>query len=153
MTIGAICNHEVITVQRDTTVLQAAKLMRQHHVGDVVVVENHKEDSKGKLVPIGIVTDRDVVIELVATELDCRVITTGDIMAANLTVVKDSAGIFETIQIMTNKGVRRLPVVDVHGKLVGIITLDDLLLLLAKEMGAFTKLVAREQKNEASKRR
>jgi len=149
MTIGAICNREVITVQRDATVLHAAMLMRQYHAGDVIVIENYKD----KPVPVGIVTDRDVVIELVATELDCNVITTGDIMATNLTVVKESAGVFEAIQLMTAKGIRRLPVVDDGGGLVGIVTLDDLLLLLAKEFSALTKLVTREQKNEASKRR
>jgi CBS domain-containing protein len=149
MTIGAICNREVITVQRDASVLHAATLMRQYHVGDVVVIKEHK----GKPVPIGIVTDRDIVIEVIATELDAAVITTGDIMVANLFVIKESAGIFEAVQSMTAKGVRRLPVVDEDGGLLGIVTLDDLLLLLAKELGALTKLVMREQKNELTKRR
>ncbi len=149
MTIGAICNREVITVQRDATVLHAAMLMRQYHVGDVVVIENRKN----KTVPVGIVTDRDLVIEVVATELDCRVITTGDIMLASLAVVKDSAGVLEAIQLMTSKGIRRLPVVDDGGSLIGIVTLDDLLLLLAKEFGTLSKLIVREQKNEATKRR
>jgi CBS domain-containing protein len=149
VTIGAICNREVITVRREATVLHAAVLMRQYHVGDVVVIEDHK----GKSVPIGIVTDRDIVIELVATELDCTVITVGDIMATNPTVIKENAGIFEAIQLMTAKGIRRLPVNDDDGGLVGIITLDDLLLILAKEFGALTKLINHEQKNEATKRR
>lgn len=149
MTIGTICNREVITVRRDATVLHAAQLMRQHHVGDVIVIE----DRKNKSVPIGIVTDRDVVVELVATELDCNVMTTGDIMATNLVAADESTGIFEAIQLMSAKGVRRLPVVDTSGGLVGIVTLDDLLLLLAKEFGAFSKLLTREQKNEVSKRR
>lgn len=148
MTIGTICNREVITVQRDATVLHAAVLMRQYHVGDVVVIENRKN----KTVPIGIVTDRDIVVELVATELNCKVITVGDIIVTKLIVVKDSAGVFEAIQLMANKGVRRLPVVDDDGGLVGIITLDDLLLLLSKELAALNKLVTREQKNEAAKR-
>ncbi len=149
MTIAAICNREVITVQRDATVLHAAMLMRQYHVGDVVVIEAHK----GQCLPVGIVTDRDVVIKLVATELDSNVITVGDIMEAKLTTVKECSGVFEAIQVMTAKGVRRLPVVDDNGELIGIITLDDLLLLLAKEFSSLTKLVAREQKNEAIKRR
>ncbi|MES2012743.1 MAG: CBS domain-containing protein [Pseudomonadota bacterium] len=150
MTIGAICNRDVITVLRDATVLQAAKLMRQHHVGDVVVIElGNNEKPK----PIGILTDRDIVIDLVATELDGNVITAGDIMVANLAVIRETSGVFEAIQIMTTKGVRRLPVVDNEDGLVGIITLDDLLLLLAKEFGGLAKLVTREQKNEASKRR
>jgi len=150
MTIGAICNRDVITVLRDATVLQAAKLMRQHHVGDVVVIElGNNEKPK----PIGILTDRDIVIDLVATELDGNVITAGDIMVANLAVIRETSGVFEAIQIMTTKGVRRLPVVDDEEGLVGIITLDDLLLLLAKEFGGLAKLVTREQKNEATKRR
>jgi CBS domain-containing protein len=149
MTIGTICNREVITVQRDATVLHAAMLMRQYHVGDVVVIENRKS----KTVPVGIVTDRDIVVELVATELDCNVITVGDIAISKLTVIKDSAGVFEAIQLMASKGIRRLPVVDDDAGLVGIIALDDLLLLLAKEFSSLTKLVVREQKNEATKRR
>jgi CBS domain-containing protein len=148
MTIGAICNREVITVPRDATIFHAASLMRQHHVGDVVVIENHKN----KIVPIGLVTDRDLVIEVIATELDCKVFTVGDIMVSSLTTIQDNAGLLEAIQLMTSKGVRRLPVVDDSG-LIGIITLDDLLLLLAKEFGALSKLIGREQKNEATKRR
>lgn len=149
MTISSICSREVITVHRDATVLHAAMLMRQYHVGDVVVIE----DRKGKSVPVGIITDRDIVIELVATELDCRVITAGDIMLAHLAVVKEDAGIFEAIQLMSVKGIRRLPVVDNEGGLLGIVTLDDVLLLLAKEFGTLAKLVRHEQKNEASLRR
>ncbi len=149
MTISAICSREVITVHRDATVLHAATLMRQYHVGDVVVIE----DRKGKSVPVGIITDRDIVIELVATELDCRVITAGDIMLTHLAVVKEDAGIFDAIQLMSTKGIRRLPVVDADGGLLGIVTLDDVLLLLAKEFGTLAKLVRHEQKNEASLRR
>lgn len=149
MTIGTVCNREVITVQRDATVLHAAKLMRQYHIGDVVVIENHKN----KAVPVGVVTDRDIVVELVATELDCKVITVGDIVINKLFTIKESAGVLEAIQLMTSKGVRRLPVVDNGGSLIGIVTLDDMLLLLAKELGALSKLVAREQKNEIAKRR
>jgi CBS domain-containing protein len=149
MTIGAICNRDVITAQPSATVLEAVTLMRQHHVGDVVVVKHHQ----GKKVPVGIVTDRDVVVDLVATELDCKVITVGDIMVTNLAVAKASTGILEAIQLMASKGVRRLPIVDDNDDLVGIVTLDDVLLLLAKELGALTKLVAREQKNEAARRR
>jgi CBS domain-containing protein len=149
MTVGAICNREVITVQRDATVLHAAILMRQYHVGDVVVIQNRKNKS----IPIGIVTDRDIVVELVATELDCEVITVGDIIISKLIVIKESAGMFEAMQLMADKGIRRLPVVDDDGGLVGIITLDDLLLLLSKELATLSKLVTREQKNEAIKRR
>lgn len=149
MTISAICSREVITVPRDATLLHAAMLMRKYHVGDVVVVE----DKKGKSAPVGIITDRDIVVELVATELDCRVITVEDIMATHLVMINEDADMLEAIQLMSSKGVRRLPVVDNEGGLLGIVTLDNLFLLLAKEFGEFSKLLNREQKNEASTRR
>jgi len=149
MKITAICNHTVITVKADATIFEAAKLMRSHHVGDVVVIN----ESQGKPIPLGIVTDRDLVIEVVATELDCKVMTVSDIMVRHLSVVTENAGIFDTIKIMTSKGVRRLPVVDEHGMLTGIVTLDDLLILLSNEIGSLSKLVTRELKNEASSRR
>lgn len=149
MSISTICNHEVVTVKADATVFEAAQLMRNHHVGDVVVIK----DNQGKPIPLGIVTDRDLVIEVVATELDCKVITVSDIMVRHLSVVAEGTGILETIKIMTSKGVRRLPVVDGHGILTGIVTLDDLLIMLSNEIGSLTKLVTRELKNEASSRR
>lgn len=150
MPIGEICNREVIIVQRDDTVLQAAKLMHQHHVGDLLVVE----ERGGRRVPVGIVTDRDLVVEIIAPELDSTVITVGDIMVTKLATVKESNGVFEAIQYMRSKGIRRLPLVDDDGGgLVGIVTLDDLLVLLADELGTLARLVDREQKNEAGSRR
>lgn len=149
MPIGEICNREVIVAQRNESVLQAAKLMRQHHVGAVLVVE----ERSGRRVPVGVVTDRDLVVEIIAPELDPSTMTVGDIMVEEVAVVKESVGVFEAIQYMRGKGIRRLPVVDDGGGLVGIVTLDDLLVLLAEEFNALAKLVAREQQKEASSRR
>lgn len=149
MPVSEICNREVVIVQRDSTVHEAAKLMRQHHVGDVVVVE----ERKGVQVPVGIVTDRDLVVEIMAPDLLQMVITVGDIMAPKLVTVKDSTGIYEAIQYMRGEGVRRLPVVDSNGGLIGILTLDDLLELLAEEMLELSKLVKHEQKKESTNRR
>jgi CBS domain-containing protein len=148
MPINEICNREVIFVQRNDTTVEAAKLMRQHHVGDVVVVE----DRNGMRVPVGIVTDRDLVVEVMAPELDQVVITVGDIMVPDLVTVKENTGVFEAIQYMRAKGVRRLPVVNEGGGLVGILTLDDLLELLAEELLALAKLVTHEQKKEMMNR-
>lgn len=148
MPILDICNREIITLQQDDTVLQAAKMMRQFHVGAVVVIATKNE----KCVPVGIVTDRDVVVDVVAPGLDSNVITVGDIMVSNLVVVDEEAGVFDAIQLMSSKGVRRLPVVRKNGELIGIVTLDDLFVLMAKEFGNFAKLLKREQKNESSRR-
>ncbi len=148
MAVGEICNRNVITLQRDDTILEAARLMRQHHVGDVVVVEERGVTR----VPVGIVTDRDLVVEIMATELDQTVITVGDIMVEELATVKESTGVFETIQYMRSKAVRRLPIVDENGALVGILALDDLLELLSEELLAITKLVRYQQEKETRRR-
>jgi CBS domain-containing protein len=149
MPISELCNREVVIVQPGDTVLEAARLMRQHHVGDVVVVE----DRGGRRVPIGIVTDRDLVVEIMAPQLDPETITVGDIMAPDLVTVKENIGLYEAIEQMHSKGVRRLPVVDASGGLTGILTLDDLIELLAEEMAALAKLVKHEQKKEVLIRR
>ncbi len=148
MSVGGICNREVIIMRCDETAQEAAKLMRQHHVGDVVVVE----DRAGVRVPVGIVTDRDLVVEIVATELDPATITVGDIMMQDLFTVKESAGVFESIQHMRRKTVRRLPIVGDDGGLVGILALDDVLALLSEELLDLSKLVRYEQKKEVRHR-
>lgn len=148
MAIGEICNREVVIVQRDTTVQEAAQLMRSHHVGALVVVR----EVSGKRHPVGLITDRDLVVEVMATQLDASVITAGDIMLPKPATVLDTTGVFETIQLMRDKAVRRVPVVDEHGALIGIVTLDDLLALLAEELSELAILVSREQKKEKESR-
>lgn len=149
MPVGEICNRDVIIVRREDTILAAAKLMRQHHVGDVVVVD----ERSGSRLPAGIVTDRDLVVEIMATELDQKVITVGDITIEELVTVKESLGVFEAIQYMRAKAVRRLPVVDEQGALVGILTLDDLLQLLSEELAAIARLITSQQQKETQERR
>lgn len=144
MPVSEICNREIIVVQRNESVLEAAKLMRQHHVGNVLVVES----ANGFRVPVGIVTDRDLVVEIMASGLDGNTITVGEIMLPGLATVKEGTGIFEAIQYMRARGVRRLPVVNETGGLVGILALDDLLELLSEELLALAKLVQYEQDKE-----
>ena len=148
-TTGEICSREVVYATRDTTVQAAAKLMRHYHVGTVVVVD---EMSGGRL-PIGIVTDRDVVVEVNAVDLNPNVITVGDIMAPDLVTVREDEGLLEAMEIMRFKGVRRLPVVDRAGGLVGIISIDDLLEVLSEEMTGMTRIVGRERAHEQTSRK
>lgn len=149
MSIKDLCNRELVTIGRDDTIFKAAELMRQNHVGDVLVVEKKNDTT----VALGIVTDRDVVVEIVAPGLDPKVITVGDIMLPHLACIEEDRGIFDAIKLMTSKGIRRLPVVDNNGSLIGILTLDDLLLMLAKEFFSIAMLLSNEQKNEFMKRR
>jgi len=148
--IGEICSREVVFTTRDTTVATAAKLMRHHHVGSLVVVE---QLNGGKRLPVGIVTDRDIVMELTAMGLDPAAITVGDIMAGPLITAREGEGLLETMEIMRYKGVRRLPIVGGDGQLVGIVTIDDLLEVLAEQMTELAKVVARGQVRESATRR
>ena len=149
-TIGEICNREVVLASRDMPVMGAAKLMRQCHVGTVVVVE---DANGGRRIPVGIVTDRDLVVEIMAPELDPRTITIGDVMSGQLVTARETEGITEAMEIMRYKGVRRLPIVGEDGRLVGIVSIDDLLEVLAEQMTDLTRIVAREQAHEAQARR
>jgi CBS domain-containing protein len=123
--------------------------MRQYHVGDLVVVDG----TSGRRVPVGIVTDRDIVISVVATGLDPKIFTLGDLLTREVVVGSADEGIFETIQKMRRYGVRRMPIVDAQGSLVGIVSVDDLIQLLAEEMTELSKLISREQARETLSRR
>jgi CBS domain-containing protein len=145
MAVGEICNREVVIVEKTLSVVDAAQLMRKHHVGDLVVVE----EKDGRKHPVGIVTDRDIVVEVVAAGVNPDALKVGDIMGPEVATVREGEGLFEALRRMRDKGVRRMPVVDRDGGLVGILTLDDLLSLLAEEMTELAKLVSHERQREA----
>jgi CBS domain-containing protein len=149
MPIGDVCVRDVVVAGRDTTVREAAKLMARDGVGNLVVVE----EEAGRTLPVGIITDRDIVRNVVAEALDPAVFTLGDLVARELVTVAEDQGVFECIQQMRTNGIRRMPVVDRNGGLAGIISLDDLIQLLAEEMGELGKLIEREQAHEAEIRR
>lgn len=148
MAISEFCNREVVFATREMTLPEAAQLMRKHHVGDLVVVD----DVDGKRVPTGIVTDRDMVIEVIAKSLDFDKFSVGDIMSPQLVSVQEKEGVFETIRLMRAKGIRRIPVINQQGGLAGIVSADDMLDLLAEEMAELAKVAPREQQREAKTR-
>jgi CBS domain-containing protein len=149
MPIGNIRTRDVVVSRRDTKVSEAARLMRKHHVGDVVVVD----EVNGRQVPCGIVTDRDIVIGIVATGLDPDTMLVGDIMMREIAVGHELDGVADTIELMRLKAVRRLPIVDALGTLVGIVTADDLVQLLSEEMSSLAAMINREQRREVTVRR
>lgn len=144
MRVGEFCNRDVVIVRKDTQVLEAAQLMRSHHVGDLVVIE----ERAGKRIPIGIITDRDIVVEMVAKNVALETVSIGDVMSFELTTASEDDDIFDTVKLMRTKGVRRVPVVDKHGALVGILAIDDLLGLLEEFVGDVTGVIVREQARE-----
>jgi CBS domain-containing protein len=148
MAIGEICNRETVFTTRGSSIGDAARLMREHHVGDLVVVD----EKAGKRLPVGILTDRDLVVEILAKDVDINTVNVGDIMSNDLITAHETDAIYDTLQHMRAKGVRRLPVVDSDGGLVGIVSADDILDLLADELTALARLISREQARERKKR-
>ena len=148
MNIGEFCNREVIISNRGDSVLEAAKLMRKYHVGDVVVVDQRG----GERVPVGILTDRDIVIELVAREVDATEVTVGEAMSNELLTVTENEQLTDLVQKMQGKAVRRVPVVNANGALIGIVTADDLIVLIAEQLASLVGMVQREQHRERNTR-
>jgi CBS domain-containing protein len=144
-----ICTLNVASCGRDTSLLEAARLMRQNHTGTLIVVD----DPQGERSPAGIVTDRDIVVEALANELDPSATRVAQIMASKLVIGRASESLEEAIERMRLHGVRRLPVVDHNGSLVGIVTLDDMLTLHARQGGALAEIVSKEQTHEQRARR
>jgi CBS domain-containing protein len=148
MTIGEYCNREVTISEPDTSIIEAAKLMRRHHVGDLVVVDRQE----GKNLPVGIVTDRDLVLEVLAQDVDPDSLSIKDIMSTDLVTVLESETFLRVLDIMKKQRVRRILVVDDHGGLQGILSADDALELIAEAMNDLTGLVKREIAREADLR-
>jgi len=149
MQVGEICTREVVCANAETTVAAAAKLMRQYHIGDVIVTR----EENGRRIPLGIVTDRDIVLGVVAPELSPVALTIGDIMGQELITAGEMEDVFDAVQRMRNKGVRRMPIVQDDGSLVGIVSIDDVIEVLAEEMNQLARLISREQLYEQQTRK
>jgi CBS domain-containing protein len=149
MRIDEICTRSVIQCGRNATALELAQLMRNSHVGDVVVVD----EPNGERVPVGIVTDRDLIVQVMALEADPAAITAEAIMRPELVTAAEGHSVYETAELMRSKGVRRLPVVNDQGALVGIVTLDDLLTVIGDELTLLGRVIARERFQEQQSRR
>ena len=143
MTAGEVCNRQVVFTRPETPIVDAVGLMKTHHVGDVIVVQ----EPDGERVPIGILTDRDVAL---AVERLLRVpqLRVADVMSAALVTSLESENLSDALKKMQSYGIRRLPVVNDRGGLEGILTFDDVVELLSEELTDLAKLVAREQKHE-----
>ncbi len=137
MSVACICRRDVDTARRDESAFQAAERMHQHTVGALVVVAESGA-------PIGIVTDRDIAVRVVAAGRDAYTTTVGQIMTSRLKSVAESAPIETALSEMKQHAVRRLPVVDERGQLTGIVTLDDVLMRLAESITLVGEIVKQE---------
>jgi CBS domain-containing protein len=144
MLVKDICTLDIAACGRDISIFEAACMMRQHHTGDLVVVD----DPKGDRTPAGIVTDRDIVLEALANEVDVARTPVSTIMSSRLVIASADEDVLDAMERM------RLPVVVDHtGSLVGIVTLDDILTLQAGHFATLAAIVSKEITREQRTRR
>ncbi len=148
MNIGARARRIVTVATPQTTVVEAARLMREHHVGALVVIDGRQAGDP----PVGIVTDRDLIVEVIAVGLDPNLILVGDVMTTRVVVAHEGDDIFDAVRLMRSRGVRRLPVLDRERRLVGILAMDDMIDILVDELGGVVKTISRGADREARTR-
>ncbi len=144
MNVGEVCNREVVVMAKEGSIREAAQLMREFHVGDIVVVEERNRQRY----PVGILTDRDVVVEILAIDVDADAVDVGDAMSFDLLTAREDDSVWDTVKRMRSRGVRRMPVVDERGVLTGILAMDDLIEMFAEQLTDVAALIAHEQKRE-----
>ena len=145
---GDICNRIVTVAERHMTLVQAAQLMRDHHVGCLVVVD---ETGAGRLV-VGMLTDRDIVTAVIAQEVDPNTLRVEDVMATDVTTALEEDSLMDLLGLMRRKGLRRIPVTTPGRALQGLVTLDDLLEVFAEQLRALVLAIEAEQLRERKTR-
>lgn len=132
-TAGEICTRDVVFADRGMMLGEAARMMRVHHVGSLVVVD---ECAPTLHIVVGIITDRDIATAVVAADRDPHAFRVGDVMSADPVTARESDSVPDLLAAMRRKRVRRVPVVGPQGELLGIVAIDDLLTLLATQIQA-----------------
>ena len=135
-----------MTIHRQATTKDAARLMRSNHIGDLVVV-----DAADTSVPVGMITDRDIVVEVIAQGLAPAQTPVESVMSTPVLTLREDDGFLHALDKMSARGVRRAPVLDRDGRLRGLIAVDDLVRLLARELAKVGALIAHEQATEVQK--
>jgi CBS domain-containing protein len=150
MKIGELCQREVMTVAPSDEVIAAARIMREKHIGYLIVTETFESrDVK----PVGVLTDRDIVVGVVARGIDPGTLRVGDIMTAQPVVVSEEADVSAALKQMRRIGVRRLPVVGHRGEIVGVLSLDDVLDAVTSDLQSVAGSIRNERRIESSLRR
>jgi CBS domain-containing protein len=148
MHVGQLCNRDVVTLSPHAKVASAAQLMRDRHVGYLVIIEPDFVGASQRA--IGVLTDRDIVVEVVARGLDPRQVLVRDVMSPNPVTIALTESITAAAQEMRRLGVRRLPVVDSLGELQGVLALDDILDCVSGELRNLAGAIHNEQQFEAA---
>jgi len=144
LTTGEICTRNVTFALRAMPLSDAARVMRENHVGCLVVVD----EVAGQRIVVGLLTDRDIVTAVVASELDPGGLNVGEVMSTDLVTVREDDSLIDLMRAMRRKGVRRVPVVGGQGELIGLATLDDVLAVLSEELGLLVAAIDSEGQRE-----
>ncbi len=148
MHASEICTRHVVFVDRKASVREAAQSMRSHHVGALVITDQ----PNGERVPVGIITDRDIAISVVAAGIQPENLTVEDVMSRDVATCTESEDLFDIIATMLARSVRRLPVVSGKGGLIGMISADDLYGALSTHLRMLSQALTREQVREMEAR-
>jgi CBS domain-containing protein len=149
MRIIDVATAHVVTIRKGASVLEAARLMRENHVGTVVIVG----ENRSILVPIGLITDRDIVVGPIANGVaDLSRLRVEDIANQELLTAEADQEASAVARMMLASGVRRVPVVNAVGALVGIVSYDDLMSNMAEELADLSRLYSRQRRREAKAR-
>lgn len=149
MNLKSLGQKYVVTVTTETSLEDAARLMRENHVGDVVVVD---QKGNGK-VPVGILTDRDIVMATIALGAPVEPLAAGDVMTTGIVTVREDESLNSLIDLMKENGVKRVPIVNKERALVGIISVEDVVALLSLELAALADVSKRQKEMELQRRR
>ncbi|HEY0848085.1 MAG TPA: CBS domain-containing protein [Noviherbaspirillum sp.] len=144
LNVGEICSRTVAFVTEDMSLKEAANRMRTEHVGSLVVV---REVPAGRVVA-GMLTDRDIAIIAVARDFDPQTLRVAEVMTPDVVTVEPAVSVYEALATMRQKGVRRLPVVRNDNVLEGIVSMDDILEVVAEELQMVVQAMARERSKE-----
>ena len=146
MKVKHIYSHNVIRTPRSLSLERLAVLMRRHHVGAVLVTEGEPSENQA----IGIVTDRDLVLQAMAEGIGPREATVGDVMTPSVVSVSENADIHEALETMGVRGIRRLGVATGEGVLVGIVSFDDIVDALGTELTSLAGVIRSERVRESA---
>ncbi|MDX9844287.1 MAG: CBS domain-containing protein [Aquabacterium sp.] len=145
---GEVCTREVTIAFRHTELVTAAQLMREAHVGALVVVD----EAQGIRTVAGLLTDRDIVTAVIAPGMDPGTLTVGEVMSEPAVTVGEDASLIDLMRTMRDHGVRRVPVVGERQALLGLVTLDDALEVLAEELSLLVATIRNENRRERQRR-
>ena len=137
--VGSICTREVVTVTTHIDLASAAQCMREKNVGFLVAVDPQPNTAYGR--PVGVLTDRDIVVSVVAGEADPKMLTVADVMKQYPAMADETDSLEQALRTMRRMGVRRLPVVGAGGMLSGVLSLDDVLDVLSAELSEVSSTV------------